>query len=76
MDLEDVTTALPEIVACPDPACLAPAEVVDRFVLASTDGPVEHAKTRCLNGHGFTPRVDSLAAWPVTRASRPLGTSG
>jgi hypothetical protein len=25
------------------PECAAPAEVVDRFVLESTDGPIEHA---------------------------------
>jgi len=67
---------LPEIIACPEPSCLAPAEVVDRFVLASTDGPVEHVKTWCLAGHGFTAQVGSLAAWPVGRARRSLGTSG
>jgi hypothetical protein len=45
------------VIPCPDPACPAPARVVDRFVLESTDGPVEHIKTHCDNGHGFTPRV-------------------
>lgn len=76
MSLEDVAAVLPEIIACPEPACLAPAEVVERFSLASTDGPIEHVKTRCLEGHGLTPRVASLAAWPVTEARRPLGASG
>ena len=73
MELEDGGTGLPKIIACPDPACLAAAKVVDRFPLASTDGPVEHARTRCLDGHGFTARVGELAAWPVTRSRRPLG---
>jgi hypothetical protein len=50
-----------EIIACPQPGCLAPAEVADRFVLASTDGPVEHAVTWCLEGHGFTPPAESPA---------------
>jgi hypothetical protein len=76
MELEDVAAAVPEIIACPEPACLAPGEAMDRFVLASTDGPVEHVRTRCLEGHGFTQRVDSLASWPVAQAERPLGTSG
>jgi hypothetical protein len=38
-----------------------PAGVTGRFVLASTDGPVEHVRTWCLEGHGFTQRVDALA---------------
>lgn len=29
-----------EIVDCPE--CTAPAEVVDRFVFESTNGPIEH----------------------------------
>jgi hypothetical protein len=44
----------PEIVACPEPTCQAPAEVADAFVLASTGGPVTHLKTSCLQGHHFT----------------------
>jgi hypothetical protein len=43
-----------EIIGCPDPGCTSPAEVVDRWHFYSTDGPVEHLKTRCLAGHGFT----------------------
>jgi hypothetical protein len=50
------------------------AGVVDRFVLASTGGPVEHVRTWCLEGHGFTQRVDALVAWPMVRARRPLET--
>jgi hypothetical protein len=47
------------VIPCPDPVCPAPARVVDRFVLESTDGPIEHVKTYCHNGHGFTPRAAS-----------------
>jgi hypothetical protein len=39
-----------EVVACPEPGCAAPAEVLERFVLASTSGPVEHSKTVCVGG--------------------------
>lgn len=42
-----------EYVACLDPDCPAPAEVVDRSVWESTDGPVEHLATHCAAGHRF-----------------------
>ena len=75
MELETTATVLPELIACPEPGCGVPAGIVDRFVLASTAGPVEHVRTWCLEGHGFTQRVDALTAWPVTQVARPLGTS-
>jgi hypothetical protein len=37
----------------PCPECGRPAEVLYRTTLASTDGPVEHLKTRCAEGHWF-----------------------
>jgi hypothetical protein len=37
----------------PCPACGLPAEIQHRSVLQSTDGPVEHVKTRCVTGHWF-----------------------
>ena len=73
MELETTRTVLPELIACPEPGCGVPAGVVDRFVLASTDGPVELVRTWCLESHGFTQGVDALAAWPVTQVARPLG---
>jgi hypothetical protein len=76
MELDDTGTALPELVACPEPGCGVPAGIVDRFALASTAGPVEHVRTWCLEGHGFTQRVEALAAWPMVRVRRPLGTGG
>ena len=74
MELERTGTTLPELIACPEPGCGVPAGVVDRFALASTEGPVELVRTWCLEGHGFTQPVDALAAWPVTQAVRSLGT--
>jgi hypothetical protein len=56
---------MPETIPCPDPACPAPAQILDRWSWESTDGPVEHVKTRCPHGHGFTPTVDSLVAQPT-----------
>jgi hypothetical protein len=51
---------MPEFLHCPEPACGAPAEVVDRWTFASTSGPVPHVKTFCLAGHVFTPSEDTL----------------
>jgi hypothetical protein len=46
--------------SCPE--CGALAEVEWRAVLESTDGPVEHAKVRCLQRHWFLLPVAALAA--------------
>jgi hypothetical protein len=62
-DRHDVPTTphVPDgVILCPDPTCLAPARIIERFWLDSTDGPVEHAKTKCPIGHRLTPRVESL----------------
>jgi hypothetical protein len=76
MENQDVMVALPDLLGCPEPTCQAPATVLDRFVLWSTSGPVEHAKTSCLAGHGFTPTTDTLAGWPVMDARPALGATG
>jgi len=76
MEWEATGTTLPELIACPEPGCRVPAGVVDRFMLASTSGPVEHVKTWCLNDHGLTQRVDALVAWPMVRTPKPAGASG
>lgn len=41
-----------ELTTCPE--CGRPAEIVDRFMMLSTDGLVEHVKTRCVTGPWFT----------------------
>ena len=46
---------------CPD--CGAPAEVTDRFVLESTDGPLEHLRLRCIRRHWFLLPVATLNRW-------------
>jgi hypothetical protein len=38
-----------DLIACPN--CGQPADIEWRTNLASTDGPVEHGKLRCLMGH-------------------------
>ena len=43
------------------PQCGLLAEVVDRDVWPSTDGPVEHVHVRCVARHRFVLPVASLA---------------
>lgn len=58
-----------ELTACPE--CGVPAVIEQRHVLASTDGPVEHAKVRCAQGHGFLMPVAGLAAVRAATGARP-----
>ncbi len=41
-------------VACPDPDCLAPAEVLDRYTAVTTSGPAVFVTTRCVRRHHYT----------------------
>jgi hypothetical protein len=55
-----------EMTDCPQ--CGLPAEVLDRMTLQSTDGPVEHVKTRCVTGEWF---LMPVAAAQASEALRP-----
>ena len=48
-----------ELMSCPE--CGRPAEVIDRVTLPSTEGPVEHVKTRCITGPWFLTPVAPVA---------------
>jgi hypothetical protein len=41
--------------------CGLPAEVQGRYLMRSTDGPLESARIRCPLGHWFNGPVESLA---------------
>jgi hypothetical protein len=41
--------------------CGLPAEVEGRYLMSSTDGPLESARIRCPRGHFFNGPVESLA---------------
>ncbi len=56
--------------SCPE--CTAPAMVLWRDVLDSTDGPVEHAKVLCVARHHFLLPVATLAG-RSSGAARPAG---
>jgi hypothetical protein len=63
-----------QLTACP--TCGAPAEVRDRFVLESTDGPVEHLALRCVRGHAHR-MPTAMLEFPVRpheKASRATTT--
>jgi hypothetical protein len=53
--------------------CGLPAEVMSRFILRSTDGPVESAMISCPSGHWFNGPIESLTlskeeqTWPGHR---------
>ena len=62
-----------ELTSCPE--CGLPAHVEQRHVLESTDGPIEHAKVRCVSGHWFFLSVAALAETAgrrEARAGRPV----
>ena len=48
------------ITSCP--GCGAPAEITERFTLASTDGPVAHDAVCCAGGHHYRMAADRLPA--------------
>jgi hypothetical protein len=49
---------MPGTIPCPE--CGAPAQITERFWLDSTDGPLEHLKTGCVNNHWLTPRAETV----------------
>jgi hypothetical protein len=57
------------------PECELPAEVVERFPLQSTDGPIVHVRIGCFAGHVLTPAADDVpfldAAPEVAPDARP-----
>jgi hypothetical protein len=57
-----------ELVACPEPDCRAPAEILDDWLLDSPDGPVPNVKTLCLGGHMFAMIAPAVVKppWPST----------
>jgi hypothetical protein len=55
-------------IACPQ--CGAAAHITERFWLDSTDGPVEHLKTGCVNHHWLTPPAETLAGTRPDRTRR------
>jgi len=63
--------------------CGLPAEVMRRFVMNSTDGPLENATIRCPAGHFFNGPVEFLtydkpeaAAGEQGRLSQPTDRGG
>jgi hypothetical protein len=47
-----------ELTTCP--RCQLPAEVRERWVMESTEGPIEHLDIFCILGHSFRAAVDIL----------------
>lgn len=53
---------LSELVPCPSQGCMHVAEIVDRVVMESTDGPIEHARIHCsaYSAHWFLMMTEQL----------------
>lgn len=51
--------------ACPEDG--TPLVVLRRFVLESTDGPIEHVSGRCQRSHPFACSVEYLESLEVVR---------
>jgi hypothetical protein len=56
-------------VRCPE--CSKQATVLDRFVLGSTDGPIEHVRIRCVDNHHFMMPAERLVAAAAPEDLRP-----
>ncbi|GIH02467.1 hypothetical protein Rhe02_05340 [Rhizocola hellebori] len=54
-----------EFTECPDPTCIAPAEVLNRFVLPSTQGGEPFVRTVCVHRHWFMLPATSLKPSPA-----------
>jgi hypothetical protein len=62
-----------ESIPCPE--CGAPARITARFRLGSTDGPVEHLKTGCVNNHWLTPLAETVERERSAAADRDLAAA-
>jgi hypothetical protein len=52
------------------PTCDLPAEVLERFVLESTAGPMEHVAIRCVQRHVYRMPLALLVPLPVANPVR------
>jgi hypothetical protein len=56
-----------DLIACPEPSCDLPAEILERVLIDSTDLPIEHARIACLRGHRFYMPLEMPAPSDVPR---------
>ncbi len=56
-----------DLTSCP--GCGAVAEIDDRFVLESTDGPVDHVRTVCVLRHWYVLPAASMPCLPRARGT-------
>ena len=63
---------MPDTIPCPQ--CGASARITERFRLDSTDGPIEHFKTGCVNNHWLTPLAQTVAQERRATPARDLAT--
>jgi rubredoxin len=61
---------MPDTIPCPQ--CGARARITERFSLGSTDGPMEHLKTGCVNNHWLTPLAETVQPKQFVTPDRDL----
>jgi hypothetical protein len=61
---------------CPEPGCDLLAEILDRTILESTDGPVGHARIGCVGGHRFLMPTAMLPGRPNLHGARSFAVAG
>ena len=55
--------------------CGLPAEIQERYVLGSTDGPLESMRIRCPRGHWFNGPLESLT-WDQQQPQPAMPATG
>lgn len=65
-----------DLTPCPAPDCGLDATIRERTVLESSDGPVEHLRTDCADGHFFVMPVDMLGPRPAEAEAYSIATGG
>jgi hypothetical protein len=61
---------MPDTIPCPQ--CGAPARITERFRLGSTDGPIQHLKTGCVNNHWLTPLAETVEREQLATPARDM----
>jgi hypothetical protein len=55
------------------PQCGQPAEIIDRFALGGSDGPLEHVKLSCSSGrHWYTPLAADVELMDMAPSAEEL----
>ena len=66
---------MPDLIACPDPTCRAPARIVDRWTFGSTDGRSSTSRPAASAATGSRRRSTRSDPAPTTAEPSPIPVS-